>query len=1099
MRQPQKSRRLRTGLLIALLALAPTSLLAGGGPFNTLVLVNTNSADSVELGAHYAAAHGIPAHHICRLDIATNRVDITSNEFHSLLLAPIANHIAAENLDGQIDYLVLCWDFPTRVGGAPHPLALEGVAASLFYGFKNAPGIWDSPGYGTCKPPPLSASNAYFKSERAFRSSDAWNNTNGFVAFHLVASNLATAKLVADRGAAARSSFPPSATLYLCMLGDQRRGIREQLFADTQFSFSALPGLPAACAVPPLYEVIAGKTNLMGYHDGFSNVYNTNLAAFRTNNSWLPGAYADHLTSYGGCIASFTNVTGQSTVLDWMALGATASYGTVDEPCAYLPKFPDPLMAFYYARGFTVGESYAMSVEAPYQGLFAGDPLAAPFAAAPTLCVTSHAPFQIVTGTIPVQVSATARSNGAPAAALDLYLDGRLLTNLATLGPTPGNILSVAVSGVTNSVSVETNDSLFDAVAALADAVNDDPLQTVSAVARGDRLGLTYKPFNHGGDNAPVSASVSQGTAATLTLGVGLAATHLVPSAYHARKNLSIEDKPWNSGANAGDTLTCVITLANGVAVTNLVVASQGELRLFILERLMSSINTNPVLMATNGVRYDRLALNYGEVVDSGALFARTPGPDGWPIQVDYFVTAVSNSSGLTTNNNFSDFLDDYSEDLRPHASVLFHVRPGDGVLASTPSLDTTALSEGLHALDFIARDGSAVAASSRLTLPLVVCNSSAQLALLGTNGAAVADGEAPSPAAGTDFGPVEWGQALTNTFSIQNNGSATLSIAAWTTNGPGAASFHFSGIPSAVEAGGISNFTVVFAPGGGGAAEASLAFDSDAVWPQTHLLFAGEGSLRDQTLSVPPLADQLVTNLVGLSASASSGLDVSFSVASGPASIADGTNLSFSSHGTVEVAAAQSGDADWNPAPTVTHSFAVHNLPAVGPATVYRETNQPLLHVPDLALLTNSVDPEGSALSVTWVSPTSTNGGTVALSDRWITYTPPDGDDSTDHFGFRVQNEFGGAAENAAEVIAVTPENEGSALSIVSVTPSDSNTLVRFVGIPLRSYDVQFTTNLVHPWQTVGSTNIGVLGYAIFDDTNEPLSPQFYRTRKPD
>jgi hypothetical protein len=214
--------------------------------------------------------------------------------------------------------------------------------------------------------------------------------------------------------------------------------------------------------VPPLYELLSGKTNVMGYHDGYPAIFDW----VRTNNVWRAGAYADLLTSYGGCIEKLTNVTTQSTVLDWMGIGATAAFGTVNEPCAYLEKFPDPLMGFFYARGFTVGEAYAMAVAAPYQGLFAGDPLAAPFAAPPTLTVTSPAPYQIVTGNVSVLVSAAARSNGAPAARLDFYLDERFRTNLAAVAPTRFNRLSVVVGSRTNSATVGMGDDLFDAVAA---------------------------------------------------------------------------------------------------------------------------------------------------------------------------------------------------------------------------------------------------------------------------------------------------------------------------------------------------------------------------------------------------------------------------------------------------------------------------------------------------------------------------------------------------------------------------------------------------------------------------------------------------------
>ncbi len=810
--------------LALLLALAGSAS-AGGGPFNVLVVVNTNSADSVELGDYYAAAHGIPDHQICALGIDTNWGSITFTQFRNGLLNPIRDHIAAEGLDDQIDYLVFCQDFPTRIEDA------EGISASLFYGFKDAPRYAEA----GCNLPDYT-SNEYFRAERAFRSADGWNATNGFVAFHLIASNLPTAKLVADRGVAAQSSFPSSG-FYLYTLGSMGRSVREQLYANAQFAFTALPGTPGTCTIAPYLTVLTGKTNVLGYHDGYGNI----PALARTNNVWLPGAYADHLTSCGGMLP--VPCYGQSTVLDWMDIGATASYGTVDEPCAFIEKFPDPLMAFWYARGFTIGEAYAMAVEAPYQGLFAGDPLAAPFAAPPVVSNLSHAPYQIVTGTVPVQVAAVARSNGVPAARIDFYLDGRFQTNLAALGPTPGNVLSVAVSGHTNSAEVATNQTLADVVAALAAEINDDTNAIVLAQAYGDRLELAYENFDRNGDHAPVSAAVATGTATALTFGVGRAGTNLYPSVYPARKKFFLQahtNGAYSTIANAGDTVSLTITLTNGVAVTNVLVASAGERITNLLERLRIAISTNTVLMATNGIRFNYIANGLGNVLSDATLFARKPGPEGAGILIDYVATPVTSSYGLVTNNNFSAFMQDWPADLRARASILFHVAPTNGVLDAEASLDTAALSDGEHVLDFVAYDGSAVAAQSRFSLPLLVCNSSPQLAVLGTNGATVADGESPSLAKGTDFGRIAWGQPRTNLFSIHNNGTAALAISGWTTNGDGAAAFQCSGVPAVVAAGGVSNFAVVFAPATAGVYAAALAFDSDALVPQTNVLLAG-------------------------------------------------------------------------------------------------------------------------------------------------------------------------------------------------------------------------------------------------------------------
>ena len=742
--------------------LAPALAFAGGGPFNTLVVVNTNSADSVELGDYYAAAHGIPAHHVCRLGIATNLATLATNEFYALVRNPVANHIAANGLSGQIDYLVLCMHVPTRVRD------VEGVDAALFYGFKNAPSYWEA---GSCNLP-ANTSNEYFRAERAFRSADGLNDTNGFVAFHLVASNLPAAKLVVDRGVAAQSSFPSSA-MQLYMVGYIGRYVREVLFANAQFSFAALPGLAPACELGPYRQNMTGQTNVVGYQDGYANI----PGAVATGNVWLAGAYADHLTSYGGRItANLTNASEQSTVLDWMGIGATASYGTVTEPCAYTEKFPDPLMAFYYARGFTIGEAYFMAVEAPYHGLFAGDPLAAPFAAPPETTVLSHVPYQIVAGTVPVQVSVAARSNGVPAAQLDLYLDGRHHANLATLGPTRNNKLSVVVGSRTNTATVTAaDDTLFEAVAALADAVNADGGSAVSARAFGDRLELIYKNFDFAGDHLPVSASVSTGTASVLTLGVGLAATNLHPSVYRARKQILLyahTNGVYSPYANAGDTVTCTLTLTNGVAVTNVVVATANETMPAILERLMAAINSNATLMATNGVVYDRL-VQAGHVLNQGTLFARTPGPVGATNRVEYVVAPVVTNYGLRTNFNFSGFLDDNPDDVRPRANVLFHVRPTNGVLAATASVDTAVLADGEHVLDFIARDGSAVAAQSRLSLPLLVANTSRVLTVSSAYGAG-------SPPAGIHFFPPD--SILTNSVAAPAPAGGTqLVCAGWT------------------------------------------------------------------------------------------------------------------------------------------------------------------------------------------------------------------------------------------------------------------------------------------------------------------------------
>lgn len=241
-----------------------------------------------------------------------------------------------------------------------------------------------------------------------------------------------------------------------------------------------------------------------------------------------------------------------------------------------------------------------------------------------------------------------------------------------------------------------------------------------------------------------------------------------------------------------------------------------------------------------------------------------------------------------------------------------------------------------------------------------------------------------------------------------------------------------------------------------------------------------------------------LSSDSVGMSAQAFSELPVSFSVISGPGSITGGTNLSFSSSGVVAVVASQAGDGTWPAAPSVTNRYTVYPIPVVGPITVWRATNNVNLKIPDVQLLTNSVCPAGTTLSVVWASASSTNGGNVAVEGRWTTYEPPASNDSPDFFQFLVRNGYGGEAVGTAEVLVFVPQ-PGEALNLDTVIPSASNTVIRFVGIPGRTFDVQVSTSLVNgTWQNTGSLQFNQWGYAVFTNHGTPAPSQYFRTVQP-
>jgi len=109
------------------------------------------------------------------------------------------------------------------------------------------------------------------------------------------------------------------------------------------------------------------------------------------SNSFAPGAVADSgPESFGGQVWSASCAHprpaghGEMPLSCFVDAGATASYGTVEEPCDVIGKFPNSsALLAHYLDGDTLVEAYWKSVAMPGEGLFVGEPLARPWAAAP--------------------------------------------------------------------------------------------------------------------------------------------------------------------------------------------------------------------------------------------------------------------------------------------------------------------------------------------------------------------------------------------------------------------------------------------------------------------------------------------------------------------------------------------------------------------------------------------------------------------------------------------------------------------------------------------------------------------------------------------
>jgi uncharacterized protein (TIGR03790 family) len=184
-------------------------------------------------------------------------------------------------------------------------------------------------------------------------------------AMSLAATSLAEARALVDRGMAGDASYPRG-TGYLLDTTDQARNVRAETFPQMTTYFAPWVRLEHVVA-----DAIEGKPDVLVYFTG-----KVQVAGLETN-TFLPGAVGDHLTSAGGQLTD----SQQMSSLRWLEAGATGSYGTVVEPCAFPEKFPSPgIFLTHYLRGDTLIEAYWKSVRTPGQGIFIGEPLARPYA-----------------------------------------------------------------------------------------------------------------------------------------------------------------------------------------------------------------------------------------------------------------------------------------------------------------------------------------------------------------------------------------------------------------------------------------------------------------------------------------------------------------------------------------------------------------------------------------------------------------------------------------------------------------------------------------------------------------------------------------------
>jgi uncharacterized protein (TIGR03790 family) len=324
-------------LKVGLLLMAWRAGAEGLGPDRLGVIYNRDDGSSTRIAQYYAVERRIPASNLIGLSVP-DRPTASRDELARLRAEMLLK------LPTEVQSLLLIWS---------RPYAVECMSVTTAFATGYRPGFCE-PGCGRTTLSPLFDTDGWLPADTA-----GW-----LPAMLLPSGDEGLARAVIDRGVEADGT-QPAGTVYLVRTQDQTRNVRAAGYADAEALLSG------RLRIVQIETPVKGPlTDIIAYFTGAMRVEELSKLGFR------PGAAADHLTSAGGQLDG----SRQMSALEWLRKGATASYGSVSEPCNVAAKFPDPAVFLdHYRRGDTLLEAYWKSVAMPGQGVFVGEPLSRPY------------------------------------------------------------------------------------------------------------------------------------------------------------------------------------------------------------------------------------------------------------------------------------------------------------------------------------------------------------------------------------------------------------------------------------------------------------------------------------------------------------------------------------------------------------------------------------------------------------------------------------------------------------------------------------------------------------------------------------------------
>jgi len=478
---------------------------AGGGGENMLLVVNPNDPASLQIANAYAAFRNIPSNNILFIaPPATYHNDgnpISQADVTSTYLNPsdpshnIAQQISARGLTNQINYIgtigqAVSYSITGQISSALSlnyaltlltPLTTTGSGLNLNNSAKTYSYSVGNLLYATPWPTGLYQDPANIPVP-SISNSSSWSITPDAPVTHAATyqsyypylgsgSNYATQYFMSGTigytGANGNTVGEVIASLQSAAASDGSRPAGTVYFENS---------LDPDCSGPrmPEWPVTIGQLNARGIlsvsetsttPQNRNNVLGAVVGAatmtLPNNSTYLPGSWADNLTSYG----CYFPDTGQTKATKFIAAGASGTTGSVIEPYNIPERFTNSSIYTFIADGCTLGEALAKSVASPDIQMPLGDMLAQPSADVPKVAFTaSPGNYGSARGTISIGASAGltfASTIATGISRLELLVDGTVSSsgtlaggsgtfNLNTV-PLSDGVHEIRIVGINNS------------------------------------------------------------------------------------------------------------------------------------------------------------------------------------------------------------------------------------------------------------------------------------------------------------------------------------------------------------------------------------------------------------------------------------------------------------------------------------------------------------------------------------------------------------------------------------------------------------------------------------------------------------------------